>query len=293
MAPNKKKKKPASNPARGFATVSVASKIKGPDPVDEAASSTTTEAAANGADVSDLPDLSTGARKNVPHADSATAIEDMTPEELEAHLEDSELQTLLDANSTACKSDATRQVSRLHAERRQLRAPAYKLNTRAWLEDEATDGVLLTSSISLRTLSVPASNSFSSNDSKRLLDLWVLQRVLSALRLNHVSDVVTYLVLLAMQGEVATDTGLIWGLAEAFEWYAQHASVNELPDYDTERKEDALPSEDILPQQIGKGISPFQNSFSASFSTHSANSLKLRVFVVLSKCSGDLYLCVD
>ena len=252
MAPNKKKKKPAANPARGFATVSVASKVKAPDPLDETDAGTAAEAVRGDASVNKLPDPYPEAATAGQNSGNATKIEDMTPEELEAHFEDSELQSLLDTHSTAGKSDAARQVSRLLAERRQLRAQAYKLNSHSWLEDDTIDKVLHASATSPPTLNTSTSNAVSTNDSKRLVDLWILQRVLSALRLGRVSDVIKQIVLLAVEGHVATETGLVWGLAEAFDWYARHSSADELPDYDVLPKETAVSDEDSLPQEIGK-----------------------------------------
>ncbi|RMZ86238.1 hypothetical protein DV737_g46, partial [Chaetothyriales sp. CBS 132003] len=234
MAPNKKKK-PAANPARGFATTSVASKAN------LAASQDQDDPNAANAPPDITQDNQTrsssaaGAVPNPPEQPSA--IKSMTPEQLEAHLEDSELQLLLDTRSAACKSDAARQVSRLYNERRQLRPQAYRLNLHPWLPDETVEEILSTTG---HTVPVPAASasrtSAALSDSKLLLDVWVLQRVLTALNFGHIPEVISQVVNLAYRGRIASDTGLVWGLAEAFDVYAQCAPPQSLPDYDDDGK---------------------------------------------------------
>jgi ATP-dependent RNA helicase DHX29 len=231
MAPNKKKKKAAANPARGFATVSIASK---PKELEQKKGTVSNEGSKDDGHHEGIsPPAANGPAQQSP-ADGGTAIEDMTPEELEAHLEDSELQSLLDANAARCRSDVIRQVSRLQVERRQLRGQSHKLATREWLEDEALERLLL-SCDSYPARHGPISRSVNSNEPKQLLDLWILQRVLLALKLPHLADVMTHIVLLAFSGGVSNDNDMIWGLSEAFDWYALHGSRDELPDYDSDR----------------------------------------------------------
>ncbi|RMZ81393.1 hypothetical protein DV738_g2225, partial [Chaetothyriales sp. CBS 135597] len=179
----------------------------------------------------------------------------MTPEQLEAHLEDSELQYLLDSHSIACKSDASRQVSRLYSERRQLRQQAYKLDLHPWLPDETVEEIL-----SLREDSpgptAPASRTPAVlNHSKLLLDLWVLQRVLTSLDFGHIPEVIGQVVKLALQGQITSDRGLVWGLAAAFDVYPQYSPPELLPDYDkAEMAKDETP--DLRTQEIDKDTSP-------------------------------------
>ncbi|RMZ92589.1 hypothetical protein DV736_g143, partial [Chaetothyriales sp. CBS 134916] len=234
MAPNRKKKKPAANAARGFATTSVASKANLAVSQDQDVSSTANTPPDSSEDRQGWSSPAAGAAPNP--SEQPSAIESMTPEQLEAHLEDSELQLLLDMHSSACKSDAARQVSRLYTERRQLRLQAYRLNLHPCFPDETVEEIL---SIPVHTSAPAASASRTPaglTESKLLLDVWVLQRVLTALDFCHIPEVISQVVKLAHRGRIASDTGLVWGLAEAFDAYTQCAPPQLLPDYDDDGK---------------------------------------------------------
>ncbi|OQU99639.1 hypothetical protein CLAIMM_05247 isoform 1 [Cladophialophora immunda] len=142
MAP-KKKKKPAANPARGFATTSVPSKSKAVDEPDEGLVSVddTASGAGTGAKPTAPIKHENAASSNGEQAVQGLKIQDMTPEEFEAHLEDSELEGVLSKYATRCIADARRQVARLETERRQLRPQAQKLSTYNWLPDETVDSL--------------------------------------------------------------------------------------------------------------------------------------------------------
>ena len=221
MAP-KKKKKAAANAARGFTTTSVPSK---PRP-DEAAEDARSDAeVTNSSTPISLPTHGSSIKGT-----QNPAIQDMHPDQLEQYLEDVELQALLDANSTRCKSDATRQISRLKTEIRQLRSQAMTLSTIGWLP-VATIDYILTSSMTRPSSPSPATDILLRGDHIVLLDLWVLQQVLSSLALPRVDDALAHVLQVSLTHPIESDSGYAWGLSTALDWYALTCSLKELPDY--------------------------------------------------------------
>lgn len=224
MAAGKKKKKPAANPARGFATTSIPSKPK-PAQTDEEELDQP-QPTVKDQYASPTPNHFEGV-SSVPASD----FQNMLPDEFETYLEDAELQTLLDTNSPRCKSDSARQVSRLHVELRQLRPQSHQLSTFSWLDDAQADKVLL---IPMESQSTPSNfDPLKNGDHKMVLDLWVLQRVLSALALPRIDEALKFVLDLALRHPLATDPAYIWGLIEALDWLAAHIPLNELPKYQT------------------------------------------------------------
>ena len=135
MAPNKKKRKPtASNPARGFATTSVASKQKAQETELSPLISEQTDVRSESelCNAHDLNHNVVSDRDLKPEKQ----LHELSPEELEAHLEESDLQAFLEKHGEKVKRDASRQVARLKTERRLLRAQAQPLRTRPWLQSE-------------------------------------------------------------------------------------------------------------------------------------------------------------
>ena len=91
MAPTKKKKKPASNPARGFATVSLPSKAK----VGEGAS----EAGREESEVENHQSIGQDAGvafDNTQPVQESSSFQGMTADQLQTHFEDAELQNIVE-----------------------------------------------------------------------------------------------------------------------------------------------------------------------------------------------------
>ena len=229
MAGGKKKKKPATNPARGFATTSIASKpkneaieaVKEKDVADDAID--TTESQQLGEKAGEV------AGKGPSNQDS-----DLTPEEFERRLENSELQILVEKHSQKSKRDALRQKTRLETDRRVLRGQSETLNTRKWLPPELMEEILDLIKMEGR-FSGPATDTTSLkqvSEEELAIRLWTLQQALVA------AGFVTDKVLLALQhvldisdkiGSSNKDT--IWGMEESLEWLSRECSREELPDY--------------------------------------------------------------
>lgn len=239
MAGGKKKKKPASNPARGFATTSIASKQKA-------------EASNVEPDPAPTPELSTPLEEeSAPAARSGAeglnlTQKTLTPEEFERQLELSELQVLVEKYAQKSKRDALRQKTRLETDRRVLRGQAENLNTRKWLPPELMDEILdlvkAEGRFSGQTLE--SSNTLKQCSEEELtIRLWTLQQ--SLLGAGFVEEKVG----LALQYvlDISDKIGggnkdAIWGVEESLDWLSRECSREELPDYENwQRKAGSFP----------------------------------------------------
>ncbi|KAK5065094.1 hypothetical protein LTR84_000930 [Exophiala bonariae] len=251
MAP-KKKKKAASNPARGFATTSLPSRTKVADEAEHEHPSTPTVAAKSGSAIhpgkSQIGGHNPAQQSSLPPG--ATEIEKMTPEELEAHLENAEMDSLLNKYAARCLAESNRQVTRLETEKRQMRSQSIKLSTYGWLSEETTDRLFdMNAEYSSKvnaTASIP--REFVDED-KMLTDLWTLQRVLQALDLPMVLEAIAHVTHLTVLGRLVTNGDLIPGLTEAFEWYASQKQSDDLPSYDIGVSRRLAETGDLTPQQ--------------------------------------------
>lgn len=240
----KKKSKPTANPARGFATTSVASKPR----VETAA---TTQTPPNGPTA---PDSTTAAVLATATSDASAALStarlnhavagtrpkpSLSPEEFERQLEESELQLLVEKHAERVRRDAVRQKTRLDTDRRLLRGQAEPLNTRKWLPQELMDQILdliqaetrfaassLASERPLLSEKMPSEEDLT-------MRLWTLQQTLASLSFSseRIDAVLQYVLELA-PGVSSTNKDYIWGLEEALDWLARSCNREELRDYD-------------------------------------------------------------
>jgi ATP-dependent RNA helicase DHX29 len=212
-----KKKKPAGNPARGFATTSVASKPKPdrivPDP----------PAKENEPTPSDEHVTATESAPQV--APKAAVVKEevvQTPEELEAQLEHDELQLLVEKHAPKVRRESHRNVVKFHTDRRVLRGQSHAMTVHDWLPNEILDSI-----VSLAQTE--------SNDSNRrqgpqpllkvlteedaMSKLWTLDLTLRELGFSsdHARPV---LIWLCANAAAVDPSASIWGLQEALEWLA-------------------------------------------------------------------------
>jgi len=224
MAPNKKKKKAASNPARGFATVSMPSKK-----VDESFLEHT--------DSTELPSIDeqpVSAEKNVKGQlaveNGALQIHNMTPEELEQHLAEAELESLLDLHGQRSKRDVSRQIARLETERRSLRQTGMVLETESWLHQVLDEILELARLRSLELKSIKTVKE-RPNDADLCVKLWTVQETLKSLHFGNVEGALRHLIALSSVIPRSSSKYLIWGLDEALDWLALHSVPEDLPAY--------------------------------------------------------------
>ncbi|KAI1633335.1 P-loop containing nucleoside triphosphate hydrolase protein [Biscogniauxia mediterranea] len=238
----KKKTKPAANPARGFATTSVASKPRvenaEPSPSPNAPEGPKSSSSA-------LPSSSSSSRDpNAPpsttaHPQDQTKKDELSPEEFERQLEESELQLLVEKHASKVKRDALRQKSRLETDRRLLRGQAEALNTRKWLPQELMDHILdliqaesRFSNSSLASDTTTAAGKMPTEEDLTMR-LWTLQQTLTAAAFppDKTKAVVRHVLEIAPSISNTTKDN-IWGLDEALDWLARECSRDELRDYD-------------------------------------------------------------
>ncbi|EFQ34047.1 helicase associated domain-containing protein [Colletotrichum graminicola] len=258
MAGAKKKKKPAANPARGFATTSVASSkprtepAEGPDNGAAVRSATAAPNAVSNQDAppSDPQSASAGA------GDKATKAE-LTPEEFEKQLDESELQLLVEKYAQKTKRDAQRQRTRLETDRRLLRSQADTVNSRKWLPQELMDQVLdlIQAESRFASSSVSTETAVSGKllpEEDMIIKLWTLQQTLTGVGFpeERVQAVMRHILDIA-PNIPSTAKDSLWGLEEALDWMARECPSDELPDYEGRGKQGTrqldTPAESPLP----------------------------------------------
>ncbi|ELQ39414.1 pre-mRNA-splicing factor ATP-dependent RNA helicase PRP43 [Pyricularia oryzae] len=247
---NKKKKKPAGN-QRGFATTSIASKpqVRVIDPAEA-------QPSADGSKPGSAPP--NAAPQAGGSADSSAGTQapngsgpqqqkqELTPEEFEKQLEESELQLLVEKHAAKVRRDAQRQRNRLETDKRLLRGQAESLNTRKWLPPELMEQLLeLIKGESRYAASGLASETSSGkmpSEEDLTIKLWTLQEALSGsgfpkdkvpALLQHILDIAPSIS--APKGDS------IWGLDEALAWFARECDNDELPNYEKSAKMNGKP----------------------------------------------------
>lgn len=240
MAGGKKKKKPLSNPARGVATTSIASKPK-TEVIenDVQLSQNNSEKPTDASQANSLPDSGSQTGVNIPTESSLTA------EEFEKQLENSELQVLVEKYGQKSKRDAARQKSRLETDRRVLRGQADFLGTRKWLPAELMEEILELIKTEARSLSqgYETSSGFKQLSEEDLtVRLWTLQQSLIGAGFPEDKVFVCLQQVLEISDKISASVkDTIWGLDEALEWLARECAREELPDYDAwQRRSGAL-----------------------------------------------------
>lgn len=228
MAPNKKKKKPTSNPARGFATVSTPSKKAIDDDVLEV-QDRPEESSVNGR----LVDVQTRQNNQVASERQASNLQhcqDMGPDELEHHLEDAELQSLLNVHAQRCKKDMTRQIARLETERRSLRGGGIMLETESWLREVQDEILELARSFS-PDHEASKTDEYQPDDPSLCVRLWTIQQTLLSLRFGDVDNVLRHLAKTMYVNSKIESNTLTLGLDEAINWLALRSDLGDLPAY--------------------------------------------------------------
>lgn len=212
-----KKKKPAGNPARGFATTSIPSKPKPEKIVSDA----TTNGDASPSTKEHVT-AATPAPEAVPKPEAAEKEVIQTPEEFEAQLERDELQLLVEKHAPKVRREAHRNVVKFQTDRRVLRGQSHSMTAHDWIPSEILDRII-------------ALAQAESNDSNRrqgpqpllkvlteedaMSKLWILDLTLREFGFtdDHIQPVLKWLC--ANAAAVDTSSG-IWGLQEALEWLA-------------------------------------------------------------------------
>jgi ATP-dependent RNA helicase DHX29 len=251
---NKKKKtKPAANPARAVATTSIVSKTKA------AAVEDVKDSQSSNASGASTPQIATKEPGNDASKTTGTGpsreLHELSPEELEAQLEASELQQFVEQNAAKVRKDSTRQSSRLETDKRLLRTQADFLSVKDWLPEELMQQIL---EYTLAEFDAQAPVAKKNVGDDLLSKVWALRCCLLdvGIPLDRVNDVLKWLI----SHPPSNENGVLWGLSEALDWLSLHCSPGELADYDFQRAksvekvehEQSLPEQDELDQKSEK-----------------------------------------
>lgn len=255
-----KKKKAAANPARGFATTSVASK-----PKQEKAADADVRDSSKAVAPSPETTLQTSS-----HVEASGAATGPTPEDLEAQLERDELQLLVEKYASKARRESGRHVSKLRIDQRVLRPQAQPATTHNWLSMRVLNAI-----ISLAQTESNDSNRKQGQQSllKTLSEedaiskLWTLDLTLRGLGFSH-DYIQSVLRWLCANAATADSTASIWGFQEAFEWLAlDHCEGFHFP-YE-EQKVNSLP---VDSPGISRPNTPVANRGASAISTANATT---------------------
>ena len=235
MAPKRKNKKAASNPARGFATTSTAPKAKVPP--DESFGST---AVANSQAHPLADEAPSGDNSHV-----EKGLHELGPEELERQLEESDLQLFVEKHLDKIRRDVSRQVSRLQTEKRLLRPQAEHLSIKSWLPPEIME--LIVQNLDAEKLSYypgntsrDLSNTEALSEDDLCIKIWTLQEVLTKLGFPNdrcqeaLQNLLNVAQVIPMRESLAGKES-IWGLDCCLDWLAMHCEAQAMPSYDRDR----------------------------------------------------------
>jgi ATP-dependent RNA helicase DHX29 len=166
------------------------------------------------------------------------SLQDYSPEELEKHLEDAELQLLVEKYASKCKNDAARHVSKLETERRVLRQQSFSLILLEWFPADVLESILSLAETEECELNPPSgrdSNTLKKCGSEEdlYMKLWTLRETLLKLGFHEekVEESLKHL-LHYYSGNFATaNRDTVCNLDEALDWLAMHCDPKELPSY--------------------------------------------------------------
>lgn len=243
MAPNRKKK-PASNPARGFATTSIRAKSR---PNDEHK-------------IDKNLDLGTG------DLNSAAVVEELnqqdltsvagvsgkdlrapTAEEPDAQFNQCNVHFLLDKFGEKTKKVASHQVNKLRNERRMLRPQSERLNTSAWLPEGVVALILKLYESQIEHFGSETNPDNKQNicmisDEDLIVKIWTLELVLHQIGFNkgdlrNAIQTLVRRVKSTKSLKLPDGQDLIWGLEECIDHLVLSNNPNDFPAYDCQRKD--------------------------------------------------------
>ncbi|KAK4120089.1 P-loop containing nucleoside triphosphate hydrolase protein [Parathielavia appendiculata] len=238
MAGKKKTKKPAANPARGFATTSVASKAR-VDPAEATAEAV--PAGKVNTDATAATPLTNGATQTAATDNTKTEekapSQSLSPEEFERQLDESQLQLLVEKYAQKVRRDAQRQKTRLETDRRLLRTAAESINTRKWLPQELMDHILgliqAEGRFAASSVSSEGATSRLPSEEDLIIRLWTLQETLegSGFPEDRIQPALQFVLDIAPNIPYNSRSDFIWGFEEVLDWFARECAREELPDY--------------------------------------------------------------
>lgn len=235
MAPNRKKK-PASNPARGFATTSICPKLR---PNDE-------HKIDKNLDLGIGDGTSAAIAEEFNQPDSNISGKDLREEEPDAQLNQCNIHFLLQKYGAKTKKVASHQLNKLRNERRMLRPQSERLDTSTWLPEGVVALILKLCESQIERFGSDANPDNKQNicmisDEDLIVKIWTLELVLSQIGFNKVDlrnaiQILVRTVKSTRSPKLLDGRDLIWGLEECIDYLVLYNHPNNFPAYDFQRK---------------------------------------------------------
>ena len=236
MAPAKgKKRKPAVNPNRGFATQSIASKPKS-TPTDEPSQSASANDTDNAGSIQS-PDISSAVREPANTNGRPPELHELSPEDLERRLEEADVQNVVDKFSAKSLRDSSRYVAKAQTDCRLLRSQAMSCSLHNFLPEEIVSEILALAADEVNEGKISSDETSSSrhkmSENESVSKLWTLKRTLLSLGFS-ISQTDNALKYVHRYPPSALDAQAnLWGLDEGLDYIALNTAEADLPIYET------------------------------------------------------------
>lgn len=181
---------------------------------------------------------STESRQPRPEDPNEQNLQNLSPEELEKHFEEAELQILVDKHASKCKSEAIRQVSRFETERRVLRSQSNILSLSEWIPQEIQDKVIALAEIEHDDLDSPPERDLDGGKEEELITrLWSLKDTIKGLGFSdtRIDSLLKYIITYHSGLSSNVKFGN-WNLEESLDWLALQCDPAELDSYDKKKQ---------------------------------------------------------
>jgi len=249
-----KKKKPAANPARGFATTSIASKPKAIEKKAEEGE-TPTEAK----DTNEAPESKTQSKFPTSEEPKAKELHELSPEELTEQLERNELQQLLEKHGSKVRREISRLDSKLRTDSRVLRGQAQHISLKKWLPQELVNEILDLMKKEKQDAGQTAKQQNSSkalSEEDTVIRCWTLMETLHDFGIAE--DDITKAIGALLKNPPSPDSGsYIWGFKESLDYLSLELDEKNLPNYEQRRARGPLISADASSTQHTASNTPF------------------------------------
>ncbi|KAJ5151042.1 uncharacterized protein N7482_010294 [Penicillium canariense] len=169
--------------------------------------------------------------------EAGPSLQNYSPEELEKHLEEAELQILVDKYAAKCRSDAVRQATKLETERRVLRQQSVSLSLLEWLPTDIQNKILelaVAEEHDYLTSSAKGIGAKQAGSEEELYGkLWTLKETLLKLgfSVERTEEALKHVLTWFAGNPVNAGRDVVWNLDEALEWLAMHNDSKDLPPY--------------------------------------------------------------
>ena len=258
----KKKRKPVANPARGFATTSVASKPKPDTHSDTAQTSTNTSKIDTPVTIDSQTPPQVTVNGGKPQDDADTHVPELhqlTPEQLEQRLEDADLQQFIEEHSAKVHRESSRHANKLQTDCRLLQAQAQALQSRYLLPQQKLSTLLRLINEDLSAGRYQYEQGARRSDTQGddlVAELWALDKTLNALGFSQ--DQADRALKHTLRFPRLTETDPQgWGLERSLEWLAITDAEQDLPVFDAHTGR----AIDFNAQNQEQGKSIFQSYF--------------------------------